>query len=99
MENKKERVFSVELKSKLNVKSINLTNGSADSVLLEGNIGELLHARFAEDIILEVVGENGVLRVDLREDEIVKTPSIEAAEANYGKAGSNQVGKSPITSA
>jgi hypothetical protein len=74
MENKKERVFSVELKSKQNLKSITLTNGASDNVLLEGNIGELVQARFTEGIIFEVVGKNGVLRVDLNEEEILKTP-------------------------
>ena len=76
MENKtigKDRVFSVELKSKRNLKNVTLTNGSSDSVLLEGTIGELVQATFAEGIILEVVGKNGVLRVDLGEDEIQKT--------------------------
>ena len=76
MENKtthKERVFSVELKSKRNLKNVTLTNGSSDSVLVEGTIGELLQATFAEGIILEVVGKNGVLRIDLAEDEIKKT--------------------------
>jgi hypothetical protein len=69
----KERVFSVELKSKRNLKNVTLTNGSSDSVLVEGTIGELVQAKFAEDIILEVVGKNGILRIDLREDEIKKT--------------------------
>jgi hypothetical protein len=76
MENKtkhKERVFSVELKSKRNLKNVTLTNGSSDSVLVEGTIGELVRATFAEGIILEVVGKNGVLRIDLGEDEIKKT--------------------------
>jgi len=69
----KERVFSVELKSKRNLKNVTLTNGSSDSVLVEGTIGELVQATFAEGIILEVVGKNGVLRIDLGEDEIKKT--------------------------
>jgi len=71
----KERVFSVELKSKRNLKNVTLTNGSSDSVLVEGTIGELVQAAFAEGIILEVVGKNGVLRIDLRKDEIKKSLS------------------------
>lgn len=71
--NGKERVFSVELKSKRDLKNVTLTSGSTGSVLVEGTIGELVQAAFAEGIILEVVGKNGVLRVDLREDEIKKT--------------------------
>ena len=77
MENKpnsKERVFSVELKSKRNLKNVTLTNGSSDAVLLEGTIGELVHATFKEGVILEVMGKNGVLRVDLGENEICKLP-------------------------
>jgi hypothetical protein len=70
----KPRVFSVELKSKRNLKNVTLTSGSSDSVLLEGTIGELVAAKFAEGIILEVIGKDGVLRVDLGEEEIQKTP-------------------------
>jgi hypothetical protein len=76
MENKsinKERVFSVELKSKRSLKNVSLTDGSSDGVLVEGTIGELVQATFAEGIILEVVGKKGILRMDLREDEIKKT--------------------------
>lgn len=69
----KERVFSIELKSKANLKNVTLTNGSSDNVLLEGTIGELVQATFAEGVILEVVGKKGVLRIDLEKDEIKKT--------------------------
>ena len=71
--NSKERVFSVELKSKRNLKNITLTNGSSDNVLLEGTLGKLVQATFEEGIILEVVGKNGTLRVDLGENEIRKS--------------------------
>ncbi|MCJ7635115.1 hypothetical protein MUP77_22330 [Candidatus Bathyarchaeota archaeon] len=75
MENKsgKERVFSVELKSKNSLKNVTLVNGSGDSVLIEGTIGELVQATFAEGVVLKVVGTNGVLRLDLGEDDIKKT--------------------------
>ena len=76
----KERVFSVELKSKRNLKNVTLTNGSSDSVLLEGTIGELVQATFTEGIILEIVGKNGVLRIDLGEDEIQKTTEQKQTE-------------------
>ena len=68
----KGRVFSVELKSKRGLKSITLTNGSSDSVIVEGTIGDLVHARFEEGVILEVVGKEGILRIDLEEGEIEK---------------------------
>jgi hypothetical protein len=82
--NRKERGFSVELKLKRNLKNVTLTNGSSDSVLVEGTIGELVQATFAEGIILEVVGKNGILRIDLGENEIKKTTDKEQS------AGKNQ---------
>jgi hypothetical protein len=93
METKKERVFSVELKSKRDLKNFTLTNDSDQNVLIEGNIGELLQARFAEGIVLEVIGQKGVLRIDLTEDEISKTHnknSVEMAEPSYGMAADKQ---------
>ena len=80
MERKKERVFSVELQSKKHLKTVSLTNGTANSVLLEGSIGELLQATFKEGVILEVIGKNGILRVDLEETEISK-PTEKTCEA------------------
>lgn len=70
MEKLKERFFSVELKSKANLKNVTLTNGSLENVLLEGTLGQLVHAGFAEGVILEVVGDKGVLRINLCQDEI-----------------------------
>ena len=69
----KERVFSVELKSKNNIKNVTLTNSNSNGVLLEGTIGELVEAKFADGVVLQVVGNNGVLRLDLGEDEIKRT--------------------------
>jgi hypothetical protein len=79
--NRKERVFSVELKSKRDLKNVTLTNGSSDNVLLEGTLGELVHATFTEGVILEIVGVSGILRVDLGEDEIQKTTEQNRLEA------------------
>lgn len=67
-----ERFFSVELKSKISLKNVTIANGSSDSVLLEGTIGKLVQAAFVEDVILEVVGEKGVLRINLEQKELKK---------------------------
>ena len=68
----KERSFCIELKSKTHLKTVALTNGSSEGVFIEGMLGDLQQARFAEGIILEVVGSNGVLRIDIAEEEIKK---------------------------
>lgn len=73
----RERYFSVELKSKANLKNVTLTNRGYENVLIEGSIGELQHARFTEDVILEVFGSKGVLRINLLASEI-KTSEVAA---------------------
>jgi hypothetical protein len=67
-----ERFFSVELTTKTSLKNITIANGSSDSVLVEGTIGKLVQAAFVEDVILEVVGEKGVLRINLQPKELKK---------------------------
>ena len=71
----KERFFSVELKSKVSLKNVTLTNNGLENVLLEGTLGQLQHASFAEDVILEVVGDKGVLRINLAQNEIKENKS------------------------
>jgi hypothetical protein len=78
----KERFFSIELKSKVYLKNVTLTNGSRDSVLVEGTIGELMQATFAEGIILEIAGKKGILRINLKEDELRKALQKAAASEN-----------------
>jgi len=66
----KKRSFSIELKSKANVKNIILTKDSKENAIVEGTIGKLEHAEFVEDMVLEVLGRKGVLRIDISENEI-----------------------------
>jgi hypothetical protein len=68
----KERFFSVELKSKVSLKNVTLSDSSLENVLLEGTLGQLQHAMFAEGVILEVVGDKGVLRINLSQNDISK---------------------------
>jgi len=75
-----ERFFSVELKSKADLKSITLENGSQDSVLVEGTIGELVQAMFVEDVILEIVGAKGTLRINLKANELKSSEKAESRE-------------------
>jgi len=78
----KERFFSVELKSKVNLKNVTVNESSQENVLVEGSLGKLQHAEFADGVVLEVFGDKGVLRVNLTIDEIKKaekkTPEVKA---------------------
>lgn len=70
MQKKDETSFSIELKAKEYIKTINLTNGDCESVVVEGTIGQLLNAEFTEGIMLEVIGKKGTLRIDMSPDQI-----------------------------
>ena len=67
---KRERYFSIELESKSSLKNITLANTGNEKVLLEGTIGELIQADFPEGMLLEVLGKKGLLRINVKENEI-----------------------------
>lgn len=50
-----------------------MSNESHDRVLFEGYLGKLVEVSMVEGAVLEVKGENGVLRIDLSEDELRKS--------------------------
>jgi len=60
------RDFSVELTSNKHLTRFSANGG----VLIEGTLGKLLNACFVEPEILEVKGDCGVLRINLRKNEI-----------------------------
>jgi len=68
-------VFSVEMKSKNHVRSISISNETKDRVLFEGDLGDLEEVSFIGGSMLEVRGTNGVLRIELGEEETRKLMS------------------------
>jgi hypothetical protein len=82
-----EHAFTVEMKSKSHVKNISISDEAHDRVLFEGNLGELKKISLAEGDVLELVGVNGVLRVDLSEVQL-----SEALEAHRRSSLSSEVG-------
>jgi hypothetical protein len=73
-----KRVFSVELESGDDLLKVNIPNRS-QRMMMEGTIGALKHAEFVEDAVLELVGTDGVLRVDLSRDDLEKQRGKEVA--------------------
>ena len=74
-------MFSVELASKNFVKRLAIPGDSDDKVLIEGFLGELKEIGITEGIMLEIQGTNGILRIDLSEEELRKLlPSTKANE-------------------
>ena len=86
----RERVFSVDLKSSDAIKSAALGSSGSDGVMMEGTIGSLVHARFVENSVLEVVGTRGVLRIDLSMEDLTNIART-ARQMDSTKGGSDSL--------
>jgi hypothetical protein len=62
--------FSIELKSKEFLKNVMISNRTGETVLIEGFLGELEELSLVEGAMLELRGSNGILRIDLKEEEL-----------------------------
>ena len=66
----KRHGFSVELNDRERVKRFFILNDSGNRVLFEGVLGELKEISLVEGLMLEVRGSNGILRMDMTEEEL-----------------------------
>ncbi len=64
-----EHAFSIELKSKEHIRLVTISDAE-EKVLIEGFLGELEELNSVEDVMVEIKGINGVLRMDLRWEEL-----------------------------
>jgi len=69
LESVNRRGFSIELSSGSDLKRLKVPNGTR-RILVEGTIGALRHAEFVEDSVLELVGSNGVIRIDFSKGDL-----------------------------
>jgi hypothetical protein len=66
--------------SKKHVRSISISDEAHDRVLFEGDLGRLLEVSIIECSALEMVGENGVLRMEIGEkvlQRVLESPDRE----------------------
>ena len=64
-----EHSFSIEMKTKRFVKRMSLSDKENDRVVFEGYLGELRNVSIVEGVMLEILGNNGVLRLDITQQE------------------------------
>ena len=64
------RGFTAEISSKRYVKNISISNEAHDRVLFEGVFGELEELNLVEDNVLEIVGTQGTLRIDITRKDL-----------------------------
>ena len=62
--------FSVEMNSSKHLKQMHISRSPADHLLLEGDLGELEKLAMIEEAVLVVEGSNGVIRIDLSQNEL-----------------------------
>ncbi len=67
---KDEGVFTIELESRDDRKNVSL--GGDEKVFIEGSLGAFKRAQFVEDLVLEVIGSKGELRIDLGMKDLQK---------------------------
>jgi len=54
--------------SKKHVRNISISDQAHNRVLFDGDLGRLLEVSIIECSALEIVGENGILRIEIDED-------------------------------
>ena len=73
MKDKSQKVhsFSIELTSRSHMDIISVSNELKNEVMLEGSLGKLIHIELVEGITFQITGDNGVIRIDLTEKELL----------------------------
>ena len=73
---KKKGFFSVEVESQKHLTNVSISNKAPERVVIEGFLGELSEIEMIEDVLIQFKGANGVLRIDLNNDELWKKLSV-----------------------
>ena len=85
-----DSIFSVEMWSKKHVRSISISDQAHDRVLFEGDLGGLSEVSIIDSSSLEMVGANGVLRIEIGEEvlqRVLKSPNRELSlSSEVGRA-------------
>jgi hypothetical protein len=67
-----EHSFSIEMKSEHCVKRMSFLDKENGKVFFEGFLGELKNVAMVEGVMLEIEGRNGVLKLDITQQEMEK---------------------------
>lgn len=65
-----EHPFSIEMTSKTHLGKIEVSDGPKGQVLIEGELGREVTVELVEGILLQIIGDNGVFRIDLVEGDL-----------------------------
>jgi hypothetical protein len=68
---KGDHTFSIEMGSKRSLSHVSLSDES-EGVLIKGELGKLQKIIHEEGLMVKIIGDLGVLRIDLTEEELGK---------------------------
>ena len=75
----KEHSFSIEMQSEYCVRKMFFLDEEKGHVLFEGFLGELKNIVLVEGVMLEIEGKNGILKLDITQQEIKQSLLAENA--------------------
>jgi len=81
----KEHSFSIEMKSEHCVRRMSFLDEENNHVFFEGFLGELKNIAMVEGVMLEIEGKNGVLKLDITQQEMEKCLTPEKASEHGGE--------------
>lgn len=62
--------FSIEMVSKDHMTKVSVCNEPKKEVIFEGELGEIANIELVEGLMLQITGDNGILRIDITEGEL-----------------------------
>jgi hypothetical protein len=65
MDKKSNLSFSLELNSREYIKRVSLPSGKGGGLMIEGSLGKLINVGLVEDIMLEIHGVDGIIRIEI----------------------------------
>jgi len=80
-----EHAFSIEMKSKHCVRRMSFLDKENGTVFFEGFLGALRNVAMVEGVMLEIEGENGVLKLDITQQEMANGIAPKKTNENGGE--------------
>jgi hypothetical protein len=80
-----EHSFSVEMRSKDAVKTLSFIEKENGNFFFEGFLGKIKNISMVEDVMLEIEGQNGIIKLDITSNEIENCVSLNSKKEIGGE--------------